>query len=53
MWVLGLYELSWPTNGSFEYVNIFFFFSFWWGVGGGRNIKGEAGIVGGWVEEVT
>ena len=37
MWVLGLYELSWPTNGSFEYVNIFFFFFFFggeWGEAG-------------------
>ena len=26
MWVLGLYKLSWPANGSFVYVMIFFFF---------------------------
>ena len=25
MWVLGLYKLSWPANGSFVYVIIFFF----------------------------
>ena len=24
MWVLGLYKLSWPANGSFVYVIIFF-----------------------------
>ena len=28
MWVLGLYKLSWPANGSFVYVIIFFFFFF-------------------------
>ena len=27
MWVLGLYKLSWPANGSFVYV-IFFYFLF-------------------------
>ena len=25
MWVLGLYKLSWPANGSFKYVDIFVF----------------------------
>ena len=25
MWVLGLYKLSWPANGSFKYVDMFFF----------------------------
>ena len=24
MWVLGLYKLSWPANGSFKYVDMFF-----------------------------
>ena len=28
MWVLGLYKLSLPANGSFVYVIIFFFFFF-------------------------
>ena len=28
MWVLGLYKLSWPANGSFKYVDVFFFFFF-------------------------
>ena len=28
MWVLGLYKLSWPANGSFVYAIIFFFFFF-------------------------
>ena len=45
MWVLGLYKLSWPANGSFKYVDMFFLFVclfvcfcfflvyyfFWWG----------------------
>ena len=44
MWVLGLYKLSWPANGSFKYVDMFvffvclfvclFFLFFWWGGGG-------------------
>ena len=28
MWVLGLYKLSWPANGSFKYVDMFFFVLF-------------------------
>ena len=28
MWVLGLYKLSWPANGSFKYVDMFCFFCF-------------------------
>ena len=28
MWVLGLYKLSWPANGSFKYVDVFFVFVF-------------------------
>ena len=28
MWVLGLYKLSWPANGSFKYVDMFFLFCF-------------------------
>ena len=38
MWVLGLYKLSWPANGSFKYVDMFlllllllFFFFFFVG----------------------
>ena len=52
MWVLGLYKLSWPANGSFVYVIIFcccccfflFFFCFLRGKTG--NIKGERGSWG-------
>ena len=36
MWVLGLYKLSWPANGSFKYVDIFIYFIFFGGGGGGR-----------------
>ena len=53
MWVLGLYKLSWPANGSFKYVDMFFllllllFFFFFFFVGGGRrNIKGKGGSWG-------
>ena len=28
MWVLGLYKLSWPANGSFKYVDMFFLLFF-------------------------
>ena len=44
MWVLGLYKLSWPANGSFKYVDMFFllllllfffFFFLFFFVGGG------------------
>ena len=28
MWVLGLYKLSWPANGSFVYVIFLIFFIF-------------------------
>ena len=44
MWVLGLYKLSWPANGSFKYVDMFFllllllfffFFFFFFFCGGG------------------
>ena len=59
MWVLGLYKLSWPANGSFKYVDmfffvclfffffvfVFFFFVFFCG-GGRRNIKGKGGSWG-------
>ena len=51
MWVLGLYKLSWPANGSFKYVDMFFllllllFFFFFCG-GGSRNIKGKGGSWG-------
>ena len=38
MWVLGLYKLSWPDNGSFVYVDIF--------RGEGRNVKSERGSWG-------
>ena len=55
MWVLGLYKLSWPTNGSFVYEIIFYFFLFF--EGEDRNVKGERGSWGGGgggrVEEVT
>ena len=51
MWVLGLYKLSWPANGSFEYVDIyiyiyigfFLFYMYFLFLGGGRNVKGERG----------
>ena len=57
MWVLGLYKLSWPSNGSFKYVHIIFFFFFCvlflcfvFGFGGGggegSNVKGERGSWG-------
>ena len=48
MWVLGLYKLSWPANGSFKCVDMFFllllllfflFFFFLWG-GGTQEHKG-------------
>ena len=45
MWVLGLYKLSWPDNGSFVYVDIFFLF-FVFLEGGGRNVKSERGSWG-------
>ena len=45
MWVLGLYKLSWPENGSFVYVDIFFLF-FVFLEGGGRNVKSERGSWG-------
>ena len=37
VWVLGLYKLRWPANGSFVYVD----FLFPYFVGEDRNIKGE------------
>ena len=50
MWVLGLYKLSWPANGCFKYVDMFYFlfiFLWWWWWGGeGRNVKGEGGSWG-------
>ena len=54
MWVLGLYKLSWPANGSFKYVEMFFcfvlfflfFFCFFFCGGGRRNIKGKGGSWG-------
>ena len=56
MWVLGLYKLSWPANGSFKYVDMFFFclflfflfcfFVFFLCGGGRRNIKGKGGSWG-------
>ena len=62
MWVLGLYKLSWPANGSFKYVDMFFlllffifyffifffcfFFLFFFVGGGRRNIKGKGGSWG-------
>ena len=51
MWVLGLYKLSWPANGSFKYVDMFGFFLFFFGGGGGgggggRNVKGKGGSWG-------
>ena len=53
MWVLGLYKLSWPANGSFKYVDMFFFclfvffvFLVFFGGGGGRNVKGKGGSWG-------
>ena len=49
MWVLGLYKLSWPANGSFKYVDTFFFcffFLFFFCGGGRRNIKGKGGSWG-------
>ena len=56
MWVLGLYKLSWPANGSFVYAIIFFFFFFFFLLflfcflffeGEDRNVKGERGSWGG------
>ena len=44
MWVLELYKLSWPANGSFKYVDFFFFYGR--GGGEGRNVKGERGSWG-------
>ena len=47
MWVLGLYKLSRPANGSFKYVDmLLFFFVFFFGGGGGRNVKGKGGSWG-------
>ena len=58
MWVLGLYKLSWPANGSFKYVDMFFlllllffflffvFFCVFFCGGGRRNIKGKGGSWG-------
>ena len=46
MWVLGLYKLSWPANGSFKYVDMLLFFLFFFGWGGGRNVKGKGGSWG-------
>ena len=59
MWVLGLYKLSWPANGSFVYVIFFFlffffffffcyfFFVFYFLRGKTGNVKGERGSWGG------
>ena len=53
MWVLGLYKPSWPANGSFVYVDIFYcffvcFFVFVFVLlrGEGRNVKSERGSWG-------
>ena len=52
MWVLGLYKLSWPANGSFVYVDIFYCFFVVVVVvvvflrGEGRNVKSERGSWG-------
>ena len=51
MWVLGLYKLSLPANGSFVYVIIFFFFFFFCCCccflrGKTGNVKGERGSWG-------
>ena len=42
MWVLGLYKLSWPANGSFVYVIIIYLFIFFLR-GKTGNVKGERG----------
>ena len=39
MWVLGLYKLSWPANGSFKYVDILFLVG--GGGGEGRKVKAK------------
>ena len=49
MWVLGLYKLSWPANGSFKYVDMLFFlfffcfFCFFCGGGGGGGTQEHNG----------
>ena len=54
MWVLGLYKLSWPADGSFVYVIIFLlllfvisFLFFYFLRGKTGNVKGERGSWGG------